>query len=78
MLLQIKHACNKACFVFINQLFNFMNQLFNERNPVHYLQRSAIEHEVIVIDNDTKEMLEAINFKDLPGISVQPVIAQRS
>ena len=41
-------------------------------------QRSAIEHEVIVIDNDTKDMLEAINFKDLPGIQVQAVAAQRS
>ena len=41
-------------------------------------QRSAIEHEVIIIDNDTKDMLEAINFKDLPGIQVQAVSAQRS
>ena len=41
-------------------------------------QRSAIELEVIVIDNDTKDMLEAINFKDLPCISVQAVSAQRS
>jgi Ribosomal S17 len=44
----------------------------------NYSQRSAIEHEVIVIDNDTKDMLEAINFKDLPGIQVQAVAAQRS
>lgn len=41
-------------------------------------QRSAIEHEVIIIDNDTKDMLEAINFKDLPGIQVQAVAALRS
>jgi len=31
-------------------------------------ERSAIEQDVINIDNDTKEMLEAINFKDLPGV----------
>eukprot|EP00596_Hydrurales_sp_CCMP1899_P003089 CAMPEP_0119041484 /NCGR_PEP_ID=MMETSP1177-20130426/12312_1 /TAXON_ID=2985 /ORGANISM="Ochromonas sp, Strain CCMP1899" /LENGTH=82 /DNA_ID=CAMNT_0007007557 /DNA_START=213 /DNA_END=461 /DNA_ORIENTATION=+ len=41
-------------------------------------ERSAIEQEVIVIDNDTRDMLEAINFKDLPGIQVQAVSAQRA
>ena len=35
-----------------------------------YPQRSAIEQDVIVIDADTKEMLDAINFKDLSGVQV--------
>jgi hypothetical protein len=34
------------------------------------LQRSAIEQDVIVIDQDTKDMLDSINFKDLSGIQV--------
>lgn len=34
------------------------------------IQRSAIEQDVIVIDADTKAMLEAMNFKDLSGIQV--------
>ncbi len=34
------------------------------------LQRSAIEQDVIVIDADTKEMLDAINFKDMSGVQV--------
>jgi hypothetical protein len=34
------------------------------------LQRSAIEQDVIVIDQDTKDMLDAINFKDLSGVQV--------
>jgi small subunit ribosomal protein S17e len=33
-------------------------------------ERSAIEQDVIVIDSDTKEMLESINFKDLAGVQV--------
>ncbi len=33
-------------------------------------QRSAIEQDVIVIDADTKEMLDAINFKDMSGVQV--------
>jgi hypothetical protein len=51
---------------------------YHQTNIIYYLQRSAIELEVIGIDNDTKDMLEAINFKDLPGIQVQAVTAQRS
>lgn len=42
------------------------------------LQKSAIEQDVIVIDNDTKEMLEAINFKDLAGIQVGADNTQRA
>lgn len=37
---------------------------------MHLPQRSAIEQDVIVIDADTKEMLDAINFKDLSGVQV--------
>ena len=32
--------------------------------------RSAIEKDTITIDNDTKEMLESINFKDISNIVV--------
>jgi hypothetical protein len=31
------------------------------------LQKSAIEQDIIVIDEDTKNMLESIGFKDLSG-----------
>eukprot|EP01039_Chlorochromonas_danica_P002469 gene2469-2704_t len=34
-------------------------------------ERSAIEQDVIVIDADTKAMLDAMNFKDLVGIQVE-------
>ena len=68
---------------FITKTYLIMTQHLNMTQQHLYLyfnnsQRSAIEHEVIVIDNDTKDMLEAINFKDLPGIQVQAVAAQRS
>jgi len=33
-------------------------------------ERSAIEQDVILIDADTKDMLDSINFKDLPGVQV--------
>ena len=33
-------------------------------------ERSAIEKDTITIDNDTKEMLEAINFKDIANVVV--------
>jgi len=33
-------------------------------------ERSAIEQDVIVIDSDTKDMLDAMNFKDLSGVQV--------
>uniref|UniRef100_A0A7S0LDM9 40S ribosomal protein S17 n=1 Tax=Coccolithus braarudii TaxID=221442 RepID=A0A7S0LDM9_9EUKA len=33
-------------------------------------ERSAIEQDVIVIDQDTKDMLESINFKDMSGVQV--------
>mmetsp|Transcript_14328 Transcript_14328/g.26815 ORF Transcript_14328/g.26815 Transcript_14328/m.26815 type:complete len:124 (+) Transcript_14328:38-409(+) len=38
-------------------------------------EKSAIEQDVIQIDNDTKDMLDAMDFKDLAGISV---VATRS
>lgn len=41
-------------------------------NFTTFIQRSAIEHDIIAIDNDTKEMLEAMNFKDLAGVQVNP------
>jgi hypothetical protein len=37
------------------------------------LQRSAIELDVIVVDSDTKDMLDSINFRDIAGVSVQNV-----
>mmetsp|Transcript_21899 Transcript_21899/g.23865 ORF Transcript_21899/g.23865 Transcript_21899/m.23865 type:complete len:125 (+) Transcript_21899:33-407(+) len=33
-------------------------------------ERSQLEQDVITIDVDTKEMLEAMNFKDLSGVQV--------
>lgn len=33
-------------------------------------QKSAIEQDIIVVDEDTKNMLEAMGFKDLPGTQV--------
>ena len=33
-------------------------------------ERSAIESDVIVIDQDTMNMLESINFKDMAGVTV--------
>mmetsp|Transcript_43572 Transcript_43572/g.57707 ORF Transcript_43572/g.57707 Transcript_43572/m.57707 type:complete len:124 (+) Transcript_43572:25-396(+) len=33
-------------------------------------EKSAIEQDVIQIDSDTKDMLDAMDFKDLAGISV--------
>jgi small subunit ribosomal protein S17e len=48
----------------------FIIVLFVSRSIALLPQRSAIEQDVINIDNDTKEMLEAINFKDLPGVQV--------
>mmetsp|Transcript_16293 Transcript_16293/g.27267 ORF Transcript_16293/g.27267 Transcript_16293/m.27267 type:complete len:124 (+) Transcript_16293:63-434(+) len=38
-------------------------------------EKSAIEQDVIQIDSDTKDMLDAMDFKDLAGISV---VATRS
>ena len=38
-------------------------------------EKSAIEQDVIQIDSDTKDMLEAMDFKDMAGISV---VATRS
>lgn len=34
------------------------------------IQRSALERDVIQIDKDTKDMLDAMNFKDLAGVHV--------
>ena len=41
-------------------------------------ERSAIDLEVITIDADTKEMLDAINFKDMSGIQLVAVQPQHS
>jgi small subunit ribosomal protein S17e len=38
-------------------------------------ERSAIEQDTIVVDQDTMNMLEAINFKDMAGIQVTGVRA---
>ena len=35
-----------------------------------YFQKSAIEQDTIHIDSDTRDMLEAMDFKGLPGIQV--------
>lgn len=48
------------------------------RSAVNFIcvcQKSAIEQDVIQIDSDTKDMLDAMDFKDLAGISV---VATRS
>jgi hypothetical protein len=42
----------------------------NHYHPYVKHQRSAIEQDVIVIDSDTKDMLDAMNFKDLSGVQV--------
>lgn len=34
-------------------------------------QRSAIDKDVITIDSDTSEMLEALGFKNIPGVEIQ-------
>lgn len=39
------------------------------------MQKSAIEQDTIHIDADTRDMLEAMDFKDLPGIQVTPLNA---
>ena len=44
-----------------------------ERRMDFVPERSAIEQDVIVIDSDTRDMLESINFKDMSGIQVQGV-----
>jgi len=41
-------------------------------------ERSAIEQDVIVIDSDTKDMLDAMNFKDLSGVQVAADQGQRA
>ena len=38
-------------------------------------ERSAIELDTIVVDQDTMNMLESINFKDMQGIQVANVRA---
>lgn len=42
-----------------------------ERRMDFVPERSAIEKDVITIDSDTKDMLEAIGFKDMSGIQLQ-------
>ena len=32
--------------------------------------RSALDQDVIMIDPDTKDMLDSLNFKDMSGIQV--------
>ena len=49
---------------------------------VHYIvcvtsQVSAIESERIEIDQDTKELLDSLDFKDIPNLYV-PSVAQRA
>ena len=41
-----------------------------ERRLDYVPEKSAIEQDIINIDADTRDMLEAMDFKDLPGISV--------
>ena len=48
----------------------FPHPLTNHNRPYTYQQRSAIEQDVIIIDSDTKDMLDAMNFKDLSGVQV--------
>ena len=40
------------------------------------MQVSAIEKESIDIDPDTKDLLDALDFKDLPGIAVSATPAR--
>mmetsp|Transcript_15749 Transcript_15749/g.16496 ORF Transcript_15749/g.16496 Transcript_15749/m.16496 type:complete len:126 (+) Transcript_15749:52-429(+) len=35
-------------------------------------EKSAIEKDTIIIDSDTQAMLEAMDFKELPGVTVAP------
>eukprot|EP00605_Chrysophyceae_sp_TOSAG23-4_P002200 GSChrysophyteH1.ASY1.ANO1.2430.1 assembled CDS len=42
-----------------------------ERRMDFVPDRSALDQDVIIIDNDTKEMLESINFKDMSGVEVR-------
>jgi small subunit ribosomal protein S17e len=62
---QLMVGLDSAHMILINLLFVF----------VFFLQKSAIEQDVIQIDSDTKDMLEAMDFKDMAGISV---VATRS
>ena len=41
-----------------------------ERRMDFVPERSALEQDVIMIDADTKDMLDSINFKDMSGIQV--------
>eukprot|EP01038_Epipyxis_sp_PR26KG_P009562 gene9562-12876_t len=41
-----------------------------ERSLDFVPERSAIEQDVILIDPATREMLDAINFKELPGVEL--------
>ena len=41
-----------------------------ERRMDFVPDRSALDQDVIVIDADTKDMLESINFRDMSGIQV--------
>ena len=42
-----------------------------ERRMDFVPERSAIELDIITIDEDTKDMLDAIGFKDMAGLQVQ-------
>lgn len=41
---------------------------------IFFLQKSAIEQDIIIIDEDTKNMLESMGFKDLPGTQTAAAI----
>mmetsp|Transcript_26189 Transcript_26189/g.34967 ORF Transcript_26189/g.34967 Transcript_26189/m.34967 type:complete len:128 (+) Transcript_26189:42-425(+) len=38
-------------------------------------EKSAIEQDIIIIDEDTKNMLESMGFKDLPGTQTAPAVS---
>jgi small subunit ribosomal protein S17e len=44
-----------------------------ERRMDFVPERSALDQDIIIIDNDTKDMLESISFKDMTGIEVRPL-----
>jgi small subunit ribosomal protein S17e len=46
-----------------------------ERRMDFVPERSALDQDVIIIDSDTKAMLDSISFKDMAGIEVKAVNA---
>lgn len=57
-------------FFFLGLLTRFLSPVFTDP------QVSAIEQESIDIDPDTKDLLDALDFKDLAGIAVSAVPAR--